>query len=207
MDNIRISINASKLAGARVIKTSNPQTGLKELYLAIPVSSLYVPAGDNPCAFIMANAIPSPNSLYGDFLIKPYISGEDFTHMSDEERRAIPIIGKGTFVKPKASKEMQAAAEVVDDVEAAGLVPTQQKAPMMPPPAQPQPAITAKEYFTAKSLDGQQYQETFSNWEDVATFCSFNTLQWPIIEAWTQGRLTARYRWDEASLQWRVANL
>lgn len=207
MDAIRLSINVQKIPGTRLVKMPNPQTGTTQIYAAIPIDQLYVPNTQDAAPYLMLNAIPSPNSLYGDFMIKPYINGEDFQHMSDDEKRATPIYGKGSFMKAKVSKAMQQSAEAVQGVE---FVPTvQQQAPIMPPPQVVEQAAssTPEDGFYVKSADGTYYTQVFAGWQEAATFAGFNTIQWPIVEEFQGGKPTRRYRWAEATMDWRFVDL
>lgn len=118
MNNIRVSIDLTKVDGARTIRAAAP-SGKQEYYVAIPVSSLFLPK-DSKSAHLTCTMIPCPNALYGDFMLKKYINGTTYANMSQEERNKVPIIGKGTYIVPKMEKtQAQAYAHV--DVESANL--------------------------------------------------------------------------------------
>lgn len=119
MQNIRISLDLTKIEGCRIIRANNSGNTPTE-YVAIPVRACYVPA-DAPRPYLMATMIHCPNAKYGDFMVKPYLSGEDYAQMSAEERAATPIIGKGTFMQAAVSKQIAKAAE---DVEVTDIIPT-----------------------------------------------------------------------------------
>lgn len=121
MNNIRVSIDLTKVDGARTIRAAAPN-GKQEYYVAIPVSSLFLPK-DSKSAHLTCTMIPCPNAIYGDFMLKKYINGTTYANMSREEREKVPIIGKGTYIVPKMEKsqaQAYAPAEVVsadlDDV-------------------------------------------------------------------------------------------
>ena len=118
MNNIRVSIDLTKVDGARTIRAAAPN-GKQEYYVAIPVSSLFLPK-DSKSAHLTCTMIPCPNALYGDFMLKKYINGTTYANMSQEERNAVPIIGKGTYIVPKMEKS-QAQAYAHVDVESANL--------------------------------------------------------------------------------------
>lgn len=118
MNNIRVSIDLTKVDGARTIRAAAP-SGKQEYYVAIPVSSLFLPK-DSHSAHLTCTMIPCPNALYGDFMLKKYINGTTYANMSQEERNAVPIIGKGTYIVPKMEKS-QAQAYAHVDVESVNL--------------------------------------------------------------------------------------
>lgn len=118
MNNIRVSIDLTKVDGARTIRAAAPN-GKQEYYVAIPASSLFLPK-DSKSAHLTCTMIPCPNALYGDFMLKKYINGTTYANMSQEERNAVPIIGKGTYIVPKMEKA-QAQAYAPIDVQSADL--------------------------------------------------------------------------------------
>lgn len=118
MNNIRVSIDLTKVDGARTIRAAAPN-GKQEYYVAIPASSLFLPK-DSKSAHLTCTMIPCPNALYGDFMLKKYINGTTYANMSREEREAVPIIGKGTYIVPKMEKT-QAQAFAPIDVQSADL--------------------------------------------------------------------------------------
>lgn len=114
MDNIRVSIDLLKLQGAKVINYRDPASGQTVNAVAVPCTSLFCPEGDQPRAFMQTMLIPTPKSIYADFMAKPFVSGREFAHLSSEERNAIPAIGKATFIKAAPSREILQQAERVD---------------------------------------------------------------------------------------------
>lgn len=118
MNNIRVSIDLTKVDGARTIRAAAPN-GKQEYYVAIPASSLFLPK-DSKSAHLTCTMIPCPNALYGDFMLKKYINGTTYANMSREEREAVPIIGKGTYIVPKMEKT-QAQAFAPIEVQSADL--------------------------------------------------------------------------------------
>lgn len=110
MNNIRVSINCQKLSGVRIIRSNN-HAGEPTNYVAIPMSNFFIPK-DAPAAHLMVNLIPSPNALYSDFIVKPYIDPHTFEGMTREQRDEVPIIGKGVFQKQNNERHLAKEAEV-----------------------------------------------------------------------------------------------
>lgn len=151
MNNIRVSIDLTKVDGARTIRAAAPN-GKQEYYVAIPVSSLFLPK-DSKSAHLTCTMIPCPNALYGDFMLKKYINGTTYANMSREEREAVPIIGKGTYIVPKLEKS-QAQAFAPTEVASVDLdeVRNQQSAPGDPTAVQTEgTAPSANAPFPAES--------------------------------------------------------
>lgn len=112
MQNIRISINCQKLAGVRIIRSNN-HAGEPTNYVAIPMSHFFIPK-DAPATHLMLNLVPSPNALYGDFMVKPYVDPQTYDGLTAEQRRSIPIIGKGSFIKSNNEKSLSGVIEKSD---------------------------------------------------------------------------------------------
>lgn len=123
MNNIRVSIDLTKVEGARTIKAKAPN-GNTEYYVAIPASSLFVPK-DTTSAYLTLTMIPSPNALYGDFMLKPYVNGNAYQAMSNDERNAIPIIGKGTYIKQKLDRAQASNFQAAEVESVTSLPPTE----------------------------------------------------------------------------------
>lgn len=206
MNNIRLSINLSKVAGTRVINMKN-ESG-KVQYVAIPVSSLFVPS-EKPEPMLMATMIHCPNSIYNDFMLKPYMNSADYKILSQEERNSLPVIGSGTFMQQQQSRALAATAENVE-VEAATLVPTSTNAPAATQALNsssgearnPQPASPADEFFVAEN--GQWYGPIASFNEAVA-FAELNLIARNSIECWSNGQKRARWNYDPTNFSWKQA--
>ena len=115
MQNIRISVNCQKLGGVRIIR-SNDHNGEPTNYVAIPLSHFFIPK-DSPAAHLMLSLIPSPNALYGDFIVKPYIDQQTYEGLSAEQKKSVPIIGKGSYIKVNNDRNVRQyveQAEVAD---------------------------------------------------------------------------------------------
>lgn len=223
MQNIRLSINLLQVKGARTIRMNNAN-GQPELYVAIPVSQLFVPQ-DKPEPRLMLTAIHTPNALYGNFMIKPYLSAADYKTLSREEQQNLPIVGKGTFIEPSTNKELAQAAETVDVVDATIPTPTSQptsnpgqasstqptSGPAAPlasapspsaarptaansPAAQPRP-----EFFVVNGNNNSLHQ--CDNFNDAAAFASGN-FEAVAIEAWNGNTRVGRWTYDVANFSW-----
>lgn len=124
MNNLRISIDLSKLEGSRTLSYRD-ENGTFRYYHAIPMDDLFCPEQTEQ-RILVCNAIYTPNNAYGKtHLIKPTISKFRYDQMTEDEKRAIPIIGNVKMQTP------QVPANVVT-----------QATPAMPPiePYQSQPA-------------------------------------------------------------------
>lgn len=114
MDNLQIKVDLLKLKGARVVKANG-------------VTGIFIPAEANPECFIgqkgaylnlTAIALRTP-SQYGDtHLVKGNIPRDTFDKMSEDERKAQPILGNArTLVKPGSSvPSIQPEETTIDDL-------------------------------------------------------------------------------------------
>lgn len=115
MQNIRVSIDLLKLGGARLVRFPNA-ANVPTDYVCVPVSVCFVPR-DTPRPYLMASLIHCPNAKYGDFMVKPYVSADDYKVLSKEEQFNLPIIGKGTFMQEATNKQLAAAAESINPAD------------------------------------------------------------------------------------------
>lgn len=212
MNNIRVSIDLTKVDGARTIRAAAP-SGKQEYYVAIPVSSLFLPK-DSKSAHLTCTMIPCPNALYGDFMLKKYINGTTYANMSQEERNAVPIIGKGTYIVPKMEKQQAQAFSPVE-VESANLDDVrdqQQPAGDLPGDPRVGTAPSSKAPFPAESgtseaekvflIDGE------GQWWECPSFadaCAYGDAQDPdncVIKVMRGDVVTAQYKYDLFYQQW-----
>lgn len=104
MANISISLNLSAYDGFKYLCEKDP-SGKKVYYAAVPVTKLFNPSGTNK-VYATAVMIPTPNSEFSDFMLKPMLSGRELQSMSPEDFRAIPTIGSGKYLEKSASKDI-----------------------------------------------------------------------------------------------------
>lgn len=212
MNNIRVSIDLTKVDGARTIRAAAPN-GKQEYYVAIPVSSLFLPK-DSHSAHLTCTMIPCPNALYGDFMLKKYINGTTYANMSQEERNAVPIIGKGTYIVPKMEKS-QAQAYAHIDVESANLDdirdqqeqtsdPTVDKAMVSAPSSTaPFPAESGtNEAEKVFLIDGEGQWWECPSFADASAYGDAHDPDNCVIKVMRGDVVTAQYKYDLFYQQW-----
>lgn len=212
MNNIRVSIDLTKVDGARTIRAAAPN-GKQEYYVAIPVSSLFLPK-DSKSAHLTCTMIPCPNALYGDFMLKKYINGTTYANMSQEERNAVPIIGKGTYIVPKIEKS-QAQAFAPTEVESANLDDIRaQQEPAGDPTGNPTVvnAPSSSAPFPAESgkpeaekvflIDGEGQWWECQSYPDATAYGEAHDPENCTIEVRRGDEVTARYKYDLFYQQW-----
>lgn len=212
MNNIRVSIDLTKVDGARTIRAAAPN-GKQEYYVAIPVSSLFLPK-DSKSAHLTCTMIPCPNALYGDFMLKKYINGTTYANMSQEERNAVPIIGKGTYIVPKIEKS-QAQAFAPTEVESANLDDIRaQQEPAGDPTGNPTVvnAPSSSAPFPAESgkpeaekvflIDGNGQWWECQSYPDATAYGEAHDPENCTIEVRRGDEVTARYKYDLFYQQW-----
>lgn len=212
MNNIRVSIDLTKVDGARTIRAAAPN-GKQEYYVAIPVSSLFLPK-DSKSAHLTCTMIPCPNALYGDFMLKKYINGTTYANMSQEERNAVPIIGKGTYIVPKIDKS-QAQAFAPTEVESANLDDIRaQQEPAGDPTGNPTVvnAPSSSAPFPAESgkpeaekvflIDGNGQWWECQSYPDATAYGEAHDPENCTIEVRRGDEVTARYKYDLFYQQW-----
>lgn len=219
MQPIRISLDLLKFQGARLVRMNNAQNVPTD-YVCIPVRDCFVPSND-PRPYLMATMIHCPNAQYGNFMIKPYLSPQDYATKSKEEREAVPVCGKGTFIESAANQAITKVAERVESTELdpTQLVPSESKprpaAPLgvAPSPAEggqtpnaaaaEAPAAPAPEApLTYYPRCAEGYGEGQTSWEAAAFIASGDNSRWQFIEAWNGNQCVHKWRWDEAQITW-----
>lgn len=212
MNNIRISIDLTKVDGARLIRAAAPN-GKQDYYVAIPVSSLFAPKDSNS-VHLTCTMIPCPNALYGDFMLKPYVNGTTYANMSDEERKAIKIIGKGTYIQSKLDKtqaQQYEAATVesvsVEDVRSS-MEPTNDQQPqpaekVATSPEAPFPAESGTGKATRLFLKNPEGSYIYtSSWNDAVEKAAQYDLARCTIEEWNDKEKVAWYEYDPFYQRW-----
>lgn len=212
MNNIRVSIDLTKVDGARTIRAAAP-SGKQEYYVAIPVSSLFLPK-DSHSAHLTCTMIPCPNALYGDFMLKKYINGTTYANMSQEERNAVPIIGKGTYIVPKMEKS-QAQAYAHVDVESANLDDIREQQEQTSDPTVDQAMVSAPSStapFPAESgkpeaekvflIDGAGQWWECQSYPDATAYGDAHDPENCVIKVMRGDEVTAQYKYDLFYQQW-----
>lgn len=211
MDNIRLSLNPLKLTGSRII-TAPSASNKPKTYVAIPIEHFYVPA-DAPKPYLLLSMIPCPNAQYGDFMVKPFISGNDWEQMSQEDRQNVAIIGKGTFMHPAVNKAIRQDAEKVrvEDVDPTTLTPSGQQgasngsaAMLQSAPSQgaalpPSSEVPATRFEVIE--DGGNIF-WLNSWNEAATFASQDNVKRTHIRFIENNIVKSSWRWDEAKITW-----
>lgn len=212
MNNIRVSIDLTKVDGARTIRAAAP-SGKQEYYIAIPVSSLFLPK-DSHSAHLTCTMIPCPNALYGDFMLKKYINGTTYANMSVEERNKVPIIGKGTYIVPKMEKSQAQAftpTEVVSanlddaraDQESAGNPTGVQTVVTAPSSKAPFPAESGTPTATRMMVrDGNGQWWECQHFEDARQYAEANEPDKCLIAQVKDGVIIESYSFDSIYQQW-----
>lgn len=117
MNPIRISINLAKIEGARVLAVKDTN-GKPVYYIGVPVDQCFVPTGTQGQIHLITVMYETPASQYSDFAIKQSVSQDLYQNMSQEQRNAMPFIGKGTWLKQNVDRQVAqfaAAAEVTTE--------------------------------------------------------------------------------------------
>lgn len=211
MNNIRISLDLLKFSGSRLLK-ANDANGVPTTYVAVPINHFYVP-NQSPRPFLLLSEIAAPNAQYGDYMIKPYMSADEYRRLSDKERGEIPIIGKGTFMQAQPNKQVARQATAVEAVDVApgSLDPTRATQPSSGSAAQlpsaPSPAEggqssaqqIAQEFVIVS--EGVQIASADS-WLNAVRFAEEELSTRDIIELWRGGKMVNRWRWDTARIDW-----
>lgn len=211
MDNIRLSFNVMKMAGTRLLNCKD-NSGKDKIYVSIPIEHFFVP-GSDPKPYLLCSMIPCPNAQYGDFMIKPFISGADWEQMSEEDRRNVPVIGKGTFMRPAVNKAVKNNSEKaeVEEVNLANLTPTDKQGtdsgsaatlnsanfPAGGGTTNPSLPLTRFDIF-----DDNGSISWTDSWSNAAEFASQASATRRKIQFVNDGKVTSQWRWDEARITW-----
>lgn len=116
MANISVSFNLQAYEGFKFLSQKDAQ-GNKEYYAAIPVKNLFNPSGTKKI-YATAIMIPTPNSQYSDFMLKPMCSSKELQSMSQDDFRALPVLGTCKYMEQSVSRDIvkdAAKSAVVDE--------------------------------------------------------------------------------------------
>lgn len=144
MANISISLNLKAYKGFKYMVEKDP-AGNKVYYAAIPVKELFNPSGTTN-VYATAVMIPTPNSEFSDFMLKPMLSAKELQSMDADQFKALPVYGTGKYLEKKVSKDLMreaiksATVDEEDMTEVFNMVPPPQQVNAAPVPTfQPQP--------------------------------------------------------------------
>lgn len=113
MSNFQLKLDFLKFKNACVISIKGKKESKKGVFIPIEDNNIFVSAGDNDKAkslYIDLVAFETKNvGKYGDtHMIKQSLGKDEQSNMSEDEKRAMPILGN---MKPM---KMQKAAQTVD---------------------------------------------------------------------------------------------
>lgn len=144
MANISISLHLNAYKGFKFL-VEKDQAGNKVYYAAIPVKELFNPSGTTNI-YATSVMIPTPNSQYSDFMLKPMLSAKELQTMTKEQFQALPVLGTGKYLEKQVSRDLMkeaAKSATVDENdldEVFGMPAPPQQANAAPAPTfQPQP--------------------------------------------------------------------
>jgi hypothetical protein len=105
MQNFNITINLAKIKGS-FITTLKGRMETKAC-VCIPLSELYV--GKNNSPYLDMTAIEMKNPQFNTHIIKQRFSKDIYNSMTEEQRRAVPIVGSLKAVGGTVSTPTEAA--------------------------------------------------------------------------------------------------
>lgn len=108
MANISISLHLNAYKGFKYMYEKD-QAGNKVYYAAIPVKELFNPSGTTNI-YATSVMIPTPNSKYSDFMLKPMLSAQELQSMTQEQFRELPVYGTGKYMQQQVSKDLMKEA-------------------------------------------------------------------------------------------------
>lgn len=144
MANISVSLNLQAYEGFKYL-VEKDKAGNKVYYAAIPVKKLFNPAGTTK-VYATAVMIPTPNSEFSDFMLKPMLSAKELQSMDPEQFKSLPVLGTGKYLEKQVSKDLMkeaaksATVDEEDMSEVFGMPAPQDSAPVVPAmPSAPAP--------------------------------------------------------------------
>lgn len=118
MANISISLHLNAYKGFKFL-VEKDQAGNKIYYAAVPVKELFNPSGTTNI-YATSVMIPTPNSQYSDFMLKPMLSAKELQTMTKEQFQALPVLGTGKYMEKQVGKDLMkeaAKSATVDEEE------------------------------------------------------------------------------------------
>lgn len=163
MANISISLHLNAYKGFKFL-VEKDEAGNKVYYAAIPVKELFNPSGTKS-VYATSVMIPTPNSQYSDFMLKPMLSAKELQSMSPDQFKALPVYGTGKYLEKSVSKDLMKDAiksASVDDEdldEVFGMQGQQSQAPA----AQQLPPAPIQMPYATPDTDNTLYYITDNN--------------------------------------------
>lgn len=108
MANISISLHLNAYKGFKFL-VEKDQAGNKVYYAAVPVKELFNPSGTTNI-YATSVMIPTPNSQYSDFMLKPMLSAKELQSMTKEQFQALPVLGTGKYLEKQVSRDLMKEA-------------------------------------------------------------------------------------------------
>lgn len=108
MANISIALHLNAYKGFKYMYEKD-QAGNKVYYAAIPVKELFNPSGTTNI-YATSVMIPTPNSQYSDFMLKPMLSAKELQSMTQEQFRTLPVLGTGKYLQQQVGKDVMKEA-------------------------------------------------------------------------------------------------
>lgn len=180
MANISISLNLQMYKGFKFLAEKDSQ-GKKTYYAAVPVTELFNPAGTKKI-YATAVMIPTPGSEYSDFMLKPMLPAKELQSMTQEQWRALPVLGTAKYMQQAVSRDLMKEAAnsfVVDESdEDAIFFANQQEQTAAPEPVVPSmpsfnPATTPDTPVTTYYItEGNTILATCKTWPEASMMCA-----------------------------------
>lgn len=108
MANISISLHLNAYKGFKFMYEKD-EAGNKVYYAAVPVKELFNPSGTTNI-YATSVMIPTPNSQYSDFMLKPMLSAKELQSMTKEQFQALPVLGTGKYLEKQVSRDLMKEA-------------------------------------------------------------------------------------------------
>lgn len=207
MANISISLHLNAYKGFKFL-VEKDQAGNKVYYAAVPVKELFNPSGTTNI-YATSVMIPTPNSRFSDFMLKPMLSAQELQSMTKEKFQELPVLGTGKYMEKQVSKDLMkeaAKSATVDEEDMSNIfgMPAQQAAPIIPPAPQVQQVPNPMQFpDTPNSLyyisDNNQILAQAKTWQDAYTLFKAQVSPTVLLTKY-EGNAVVAY-WTKAQLQ------
>ena len=116
--NVKISIDLLRVNGAQWASMMDAN-GKECVGVFVPREELFCPEDKTQSAHLLATMVETPSNPFKEFGIKPHITKARYDAMNETERRNIPFIGSGSYIKQEVPQEVkQAAVSVAPNLQA-----------------------------------------------------------------------------------------